>query len=191
MSNNEGFYSYSDDDSDNSDDTISYLDENYENDYTNDHLNDNLQDNFADLDTDQLTKDFNNIIRSLEKYESDPTENIKILHNAFNYVYKNSQHIIKSSLLLQTLSLKVKDRLELCDRLFDDMQYAKNCEKEMENEITNIPTKKILPHKIILPVNEIPRRKPQEPLNNNKQSLSGDPHIDKQVAEYRKFLDRL
>ncbi len=227
MADKDGFFSA--ENSDEYSDEIAYLDgndENYENDYPEEYLCENL----GDLGIEDLKRDLNNIFSSLEKYEHDPTENIKVKHFAFNHICDHYQSTIKTSLPLKELIEKIKKRLAICDVLFEDIQFAQMCDEELKKELqkendlemrekekeqlkeTALQKEKDeaanrATRKKIAADNEAQRKNLVRNLTSNKpypiepqcigkpivanKPTTGDPHIDRQLSNYKKWLDRL
>jgi hypothetical protein len=206
--------------SDNLSDDELYIDDNYVDDafddyYINDYVDNYICDNFDDCIIDKLTKDLNYIFKSLEKYQENPTEEIKMLKKTFVAICEDDcPDIIDKNPLLKILVSKVGDRINVCEILFDDIEYVKNLEnKEKKRQPTrvNLPIDtsptiddlrqkykdmrklKEQKHKEAYKKWELKKQLGKSPKNDgNANNVStGDEKIDSQIRNYKKFLDRV
>lgn len=94
-----------------------------------------LIDDFNVFIIDTLTKTFDEIYNSLEKFESNPVPTIKEMSKEINDLCdEETLTIIDKNPIIKILYEKVKNRIDVCNKFYDDVCFAMDLDKEFKKE---------------------------------------------------------
>jgi hypothetical protein len=98
-----------------------------------------LIDDFNVFIIDTLTKTFDEIYNSLEKFESNPVPTIKEMSKEINDLCdEETLTIIDKNPIMKILYEKVKNRIDVCDKFYDDVCFAMRLDGEFRGETSQI-----------------------------------------------------
>jgi hypothetical protein len=126
----------------------------------------------------QLTKNLNIMDKFLEVFMANPTNEIKKIKAEFDSLHTENKSVIESIPLLKILSDRVGDRVTRYEQFYDDIEFARNLEKE-EKEQEEKQNEKL-----------INRKRKQEQYKTNVDNYYKKQEKEKYQKDMEKFMNK-